>query len=491
MDLVTTASYAVGAIAAAIAVAWPIALVTHRRVVPTNMVHIVQRGRSTTSYGRSSQENGNIYYEWPSWLPYFGVKVTEFPESIFEVTLEKYETYDSVNVPFAVDISAFFRLSNSAEAAQRVANFSELREQLSRVVQGSVRRILAQHKLEDIMKMRGELGTAFTDEVTSQVKQWGVEPVKTLELMNLRDMGQSTVIADIKSVETARIRKDSRVAVANNDKAGEQAEIEARREVQMAEEDARRVVGTRQAEVEKEVGLAKEAAKQQVADANKTTTTAEMAVREIADTRAAEIAKKVQVTKAEADAQLVTLAADAAKKAAELEAAGIFAKGEAAAKSETLMLQAPVTAQLELAQGIGANEGYQKYLVSIEQVKADQQVGIEMARAIGNAKLSVIANGGGDGGGAILDGVKGLAGMFSTKTGTNMAGMATALAATEEGEALLKGLANSNLTAVAAGAAAGQVTQSPAVAAVTAAAMNTSRGGDGGEAPSGKKGHSR
>ena len=45
-----------------------------RRVVSTNMVHIVQSRRKTTPYG-TGQKAGNVYYEWPSQLPVIGVTV--------------------------------------------------------------------------------------------------------------------------------------------------------------------------------------------------------------------------------------------------------------------------------------------------------------------------------------------------------------------------------------------------------------------------------
>lgn len=45
------------------AIGFLIALVL-RKVVPTNEVHIVQRGRFRVSYG-ASQSAGNVYQEWP------------------------------------------------------------------------------------------------------------------------------------------------------------------------------------------------------------------------------------------------------------------------------------------------------------------------------------------------------------------------------------------------------------------------------------------
>ena len=73
-------------------------IISLRRVVPTNMVHIVQSRKTSRPYGRG-KEAGNVYYEWPSWIPFIGITVTEFPESIFDVSLTDYDAYDSGRLP--------------------------------------------------------------------------------------------------------------------------------------------------------------------------------------------------------------------------------------------------------------------------------------------------------------------------------------------------------------------------------------------------------
>lgn len=84
-------------------------VLTLRVVVPTNEVHIVQTGKATISYGNETKDNkGNVYYEFPSWIPYIGVTKTILPISVFDVTLTAYEAYDVGRLPFLVDIKAFF-----------------------------------------------------------------------------------------------------------------------------------------------------------------------------------------------------------------------------------------------------------------------------------------------------------------------------------------------------------------------------------------------
>lgn len=418
-----------------------------RRVVPTNMVHIVQSSKATTSYGKG-KESGNTYYAIPAWVPKFGVNVLEFPESIFQISLADYEAYDQARLPFMVDVTAFFRVDHSETAAQRVASFRELEVQLDSVLKGAVRRILATNTLEQIMEARSELGKQFTAEVDEQIQEWGVKTVKTIEFMDLRDSkaSGSKVIQNIMAKEQARIDRESRVAVASNTQAAQSAEIDAQRAIEVQRQDAAQQVGLRTAEKNKQVGLAEELANQEVQTQAAVTADKIMGVKKVEQERAAEINKQVRITQAEADREVQIRQAEATKSAATLEsegllaatknsAEGIKAEGEAKAKAEELLLLAPVTAQITLAKEIGDNEGYQEYLITLRQIEASQMVGAEMAGALAKADLKVISNGGGQG--DIMGGVTKLADVFTTQGGTNLTGMLSALSQTTEGKALI------------------------------------------------------
>lgn len=409
-----------------------------RRVVPTNMVHIVQSSARTTPYGRGKAA-GNTYYAWPTWVPKIGVSVIEFPESIFQVNLSDYESYDRARLPFVVDVTAFFRVEQAETAAQRVENFDELLTQLTSVVQGAVRRVLATNELEEILQSRSDLGDQFTNEVRQQIAEWGVLPVKTIEFMDIRDSSKGEVIKNIMDKEKSRIEKESRVAIATNHQAAQLAEIDAARTVDVQRQDAEQQVGLRTAEKEKLVGIATEQSHQEVQEQARVTAEKNMAVQKVEREREAEIEKAVRVTQAEADKQAQVLEAEASLQATLKEAEGIRAKGEATARAEEALLMAPVSAQLTLAKEIGSNSEYQTYLITIEQVKAGQAVGVEMAQAIAKADLQVIANGGGQG--EIAGGVTNLMDMFSTKGGTSLTGMLSALSQTDAGKQLVKRIA--------------------------------------------------
>ena len=427
------------------------ALIILRRVVPTNMVHIVQSRTKTTPYGRGKAA-GNVYYEWPHYIPVIGVTVTRFPESNFDVTLSDYEAYDEARLPFVVDVVAFFRVDNAEVAAQRIASFDELKQQLMAVLQGSVRRILATNRLEIIMQERSALGKQFTEEVREQIKEWGVIPVKTIEFMDLKDSVKAggKVIANIMAKEQSRIEKESRVVVAENRREAELKEIDAKRVVEVQNQEAVQLVGQRTAQKNREVGIADEQAKQKVLTEAKLTAELSMEVQRVQNVKDAEITRDVVLVEAERNRKQREIDAQAEKVAtitkaqghleqAKLNAQGIEAEGNAKGAAEQAILMAPVNAQISLAKEIGGNQGYQTYLVSIKQVEAAEHIGMEMAKALQRADIKVISNAG-----SPQDGITKITDLFTTTGGTNIAGMMAALSQTEEGKALAE-----KITAVA------------------------------------------
>lgn len=413
-----------------------------RRVVPTNEVHIVQTRKATTSYGKD-MPGGNTYYQWPFWIPVIGLTRIILPVSVFNLNLVNYEAYDKERVPFVVDITAFFRISETNTAAQRVSTFKELEEQLLAIVRGAVRTVLAGHPIDEIMLERSKFGAMFTNEVEAQLKNWGVENVKNIELMDLRDGRDSKVIHNIMAKRTSGIERESRVAVAENNRAAEMAEIEARREVDLQTEQARQQVGQRKADADKAVGISREKAMQDIKQEERETTVRAMNVLEVENVRKAEISRRTAEIEAEQDRAVAVLEADGEKQktvllaegqleAAKRNAEGIAVEGNAKGQAETALLLAPVNAQITLAKEIGSNQGYQTYLVTLEQVKAGQAVGIAQASALEAAEIKIIATTG-----SPEEGINSVSELFTVRGGLKLATLVEGLKQTETGKALL------------------------------------------------------
>ncbi len=414
-----------------------------RRVVATNEAHVVRRGAQTVAYG---SEGLSSYYEWPAWVPIIGVSVTKLSLENFVLAVDNYEAYDKEKLPFVVDIRAFFHIKDCRIAATRASSMKILQEQLADVVRGAVRTILAQDDLEKIMVERSKYGAQFTSEINQQLTSWGVETIKTIELMDIRDSRNEAVISNIMAKKKSAIERDSRVTVAKNKQEAEEAEIAARQEVDLKQKTADEVVGLRDAEVQKVVGIAKQQSEQAVKEETKTTKQKEMEVLKVETVRQAEINKEATVVNAEATRRKVEIEAEASKRKAELDAEaklvqatknaeGIKAEGQAKAEAEEKMQMASVTAQTTLAKEVGENEGYQKYLIEIRKVEATEKVGLEQAKNINGSNIKIIANAGN-----VAEGLSSALDVLTPKGGANIAGAIEALAATDAGKALLKKL---------------------------------------------------
>lgn len=417
-----------------------------RVVVPTNMVHIVQSKKLTTSYGKDKTD-GNVYMDWPSWFPFIGVTVIKLPVSNFDLSLEGYEAYDSRKVGFRADVTAFFRVADTTLAAQRVSSVQELEEQLRKIVQGAVRRVLAGATVEEIMVERAKFGDEFTAEVQEQLKEWGVATVKAMELMDIKDSATSKVVSDIMAKQTSTIDRESRTAVAENKRAAEMAEIEAQREVDIQRQQAEQAVGERTAEKVKAVGIADEQARQQILLQQRETTENDMAVRRVEEVRAAEILKDKMIVAADQDKATTVIIADGQLEAERKRAQGIEAVGLAEASAKKAMELAPVQAAIELAKEIGQNPEYQSYLQVIEAIKAYLVVGQEQAKALQGADVKIISNAGsaGEGMGSVMD-------LFTSKGGTHVGSAIEAFAQTPLGKQLMDRLTTVSVPSAATGA---------------------------------------
>lgn len=435
-----------------------------RKVVPTNMTHTVQYRKKTIPYG-SNTSNGNVYYKWPSWIPFLGVSVTTFSDSIFDITLDEFKAFDEKRVPFVVTVKAFFQVSDSETVVKRTSSQHELIDQLNSILQGAVRRILSNMCLEDILSARKVLADQFTEEVTEQVKAWGVIPIKAIEFMDITDAPGSKVIATITEKERSRIQAESEIAIADNTFTSQTRVIEVERATELLRQTANKEVSLNKVNVQREVDLAQETTLQEVAVAKVITTQRnnevdrttqvgkaqnekERAIIEQDKVSAITIAEakaqnEISVASAEASAsrrkidnaaevEVITSMATANKDAELQRAASIREVGIAQATAERARLEAPVQADIMLAEKIATLPAYQSYLVGKQAIDAQREVGIAHANALVNAEIKLVVNTG-----DISKGLSGISKVISPDTGSNAAGFLENLANSDIGKSLL------------------------------------------------------
>ncbi len=414
----------------------------YRTVVRTNEVHTVQSKNNTTPYGRGLPA-GNVYYKWPESWPRVGVTTIAMPTSIFDIELKEYSAYDDNRLPFLVDVTGFFQVENPETAAQRVLNFAELKVQLKKILQGSIRTILANAPLQDILGERSKFGDAFTKEVEEQLKSWGVKAVKNIELMDIKDTMESEVIDNIMKIKESEIEKTSVVEVSKNRKEGESAIIDADRDIEVRRQEAIRQQGEAEATQIQAVGIANEMAQQEIKEQARETAKKDMAVKKVELEKKAEIDKNVAITVAEQDKETKVLDAEAnlieqqrdaegVLVLAKADAEGVKVRGVADADAERLILMAPVEATVALAKEIGSNKGYMEYLLSIDGIKAGETVGVAKAEAMKKADMKIITTAG-----DMTTGVDNMMDVFTPKGGAGLAGMLETLGNTPMGKQLL------------------------------------------------------
>lgn len=404
-----------------------------RRVVPTNMVHVVQSRAKKVSYG--TNHSSNVYWAFPSWVPWFGVTVMKLPVSNFGVDLKSYEAFDIDKVPFVVDVASFFVISDTSIAAERIESFKHLHTEITKIVQGAVRKILANAEIKSIMSERSVFGDKFTQEVEEDLRSWGCSTVKSMELMDIRDAKENGPISDIMAMKQSGIEKDSRTTIAVNNRDAEKAEIEAKESIDIRAQEAERRVGEATAENEKLVGIAKEESRQKILIQEKETSEKKLDVERVNEVRNAQIQKDKEIISAEQEKETKIIKAEGELIAVRRQADGIKAIGEATADADKLKQLAPVEAQIVLAKEIGTNQPFQQYLVALEAIAAQLKVGVEQAVAMQNSEIKVIANSG-----DVNSGVGNVMGLLSSKTGTNLAALLEGLSQGGVGEEVLSGL---------------------------------------------------
>jgi len=377
--------------------------------------------------------------------------------SVFDIKLENYAAYDKGRLPFLIDIMAFFRITDSNLAAQRVFNLDELDSQLEGILQGACRTILASSEIEEILEGRSKFGEMFTTEVDNNLKNWGLASVKVIELMDVRDAANSKVIDNIMAKKKSFIDMQSRLEVAENKKKSELAEVEAVQIVEVRKQEAAQLIGQRTAQKDKEIGVAKELAQQDIKEQEKTTAEKQMAVVKVNEVRASEIAREVQIVKADQDKQTAIIKAEATKqtlvieaegqkqqtitvaegdlKKAENYAKGIEYEGLARGASEKAILMAPVDAQITLSKEIGSNQGYQTYLITVRNIEKEQAIGVAQSEALKVADIKVIVNGD-----SASKGIGSIGELISSTGGTKLGAMVEAFAQTPTGASVVNRL---------------------------------------------------
>ncbi|MBS8122277.1 SPFH domain-containing protein [Candidatus Vampirococcus lugosii] len=427
-----------------------------RKVVPTNEVHIAQGKKTSKAYGRGF-DAGNVYIDWPSWVPALGVEVQKLPISIFTIKVDQYKAYDSGKVPFIVDVTAFFVIKEPEIAAQKIFHIEELKEHLNETLKGVIRKTLASKDIIEIMESRVEIKEEFYKEVLDSVVSWGVD-LKNVEFMDIRDpeTGESRVISNIMQKKRSEIESESQIEVSENqkrtiiEKENKESEAraraaEAKSKADIVEYDSQRESGLKklenervtenfEIEKEEELNLKKEISRQKMFEAQKSTREKELMIEQLEEERNAEISKRTEIIKAEEIRDRRKIEVESEKYITETNAEAERLKIESLAEAEAKRIQSLAEAKAREVNYIGTAEARNKEEMAealnkfkpealnfmIKQLEADisQVVDLEKARALNNADIKIVSTG--DNG---TSGINSFMDLFSSNGGANIGAM--------------------------------------------------------------------
>lgn len=213
-------------------------------------------------------------------------------------------------------------------------------------------------------------------------EKWGVELID-LELKDLKDAPESTIIQDIERKVAAEIRRDAEIRVATT------------KEAEVAKAEAEETYRKRQIEKEKQIGITEQQKLQEIAEEEAAANIKKIEAKRKLDVGGAEIEKQIveqqaqatkikAVTVAEGEAKAVEIKAEAekARLTAEGEGEGLASKAKLLGEAEGLSQKADALKKYEEAAKLSLvldalKPIAESFAKAAEKIKIDQVVAID------------------------------------------------------------------------------------------------------------------
>lgn len=230
------------------------------KVVPVNEAHIRILKNSKTIF--SAREKRSAY-----WVIPFITKLHKLPLCNLAIPVNDIKLNDKNMAKFVCDIMCFININNIDLAVERLIltdtskelgfDFSKLSEDLRAIMESVGRTVTTKQTILDIYMNRQLLDQAITKEVEQVFPKWGIALVD-LELKDIKDAVNSTIIADIERKVASEIRRDAEIRVATTTK-----------EAELIKAESEEIYRKRQIEKDREIGIAEQFKNQEVASREK------------------------------------------------------------------------------------------------------------------------------------------------------------------------------------------------------------------------------
>lgn len=306
------------------------------KVVPVNEAHIRILKNTKTIF--SAREKQSAY-----WVIPFITKLHKLPLCNLAIPVNDIKLNDKNMAKFVCDIMCFINISNIDLAVERLIltdtskelgfDFSKLSEDLRAIMESVGRTVTTKQTLLDIYMNRQLLDQAITKEVEQVFPKWGIALVD-LELKDIKDAVNSTIIADIERKVAADIRRDAEIRVATTTK-----------EAELIKAESEEIYRKRQIEKDREIGMAEQYKNQEIASKEKE-----------ANITKIEAARTLEVGHAEIEKQRMEQLALGQKLKSTIEAEGVGNQIQSVGKAEADIIrikkEADAAGTLKLAEAL-------------------------------------------------------------------------------------------------------------------------------------------
>jgi len=347
------------------------------KIVPVNEAHVrIMHNKKETFSSRTGKSS--------YWVAPFITKLHKLPLTNLAIPINDIKLNDKNMAKFVCDITCFINIDNLDLAVERLPltdtskelgfDFTKLSTDLHAIVESVGRTSAAKQSILEVYMDRQAFDQAITKEVKEVFPKWGIALVD-LELKEIKDAPNSTIVSDIETKVAAEIRRDATIKVAQTNK-----------EAEVAKAENEEIYRKRQIQKDQAVSIAQQDA--QIAVQQKT---AEANIQQIEAKRKievgqAEIAKQITEQNAQASRIQVTQEAEAQKTKYATESEGqasqIMKVGQAEADIVRIKKEAEAAGTLKLAEAMKA---FNDTAINVKILDIQKEVTIAKYNALGNA----------------------------------------------------------------------------------------------------------
>ena len=347
------------------------------KVVPVNESHIrILMNKKDIFCSRDGFKSA--YWSIP-----FITKLHKLPLCNLAIPVNDIKLNDKNMAKFVCDIMCFININNIGLAVERLMltdttqemgfDFVRLSEDLKAIMESVGRTVTTKQTLLEIYMNRQLLDQAITKEVQAVFPKWGIELVD-LELKDIKDVGNSTIIQDIERKVAAEIKRDADIKVA-----------ETTREAEVAKAIAEETYRKRQIEKDQTIAIAQQ--EKVMMEQKKTAEANKMAV---------EANRIFKVGNADVEREAIIKVAEAEKARLQTVAEGEAKKITSVGNAEAMIIKAKKVADAEGTEKLAeAQQKFNDAATNIEVIKATKDIQISYAqayqKAFEKANINIVA----------------------------------------------------------------------------------------------------